>query len=135
MRLRIAQLVACFAWLLASGGHWDVIQTFAWGRMIVGYSRTMSLDEAVTQTFDADNLCGVCEWVAESKTRDSASGTDTPGDLVAKARPPLAMPPTYVFFHASSAVREWPRHEAQRVEQWRDAPPVEPPRAATVRFA
>lgn len=134
MRLRIARIFACLAWLFASGGQWDVIQTLAWGRMIVGYSRTMALDEAVTQTFDADNLCGVCEWVAESKTRDSASGTDTPGDLVAKARPPLAMPPTYVFFHASSAVREWPRHEAQRAEQWRDAPPVEPPRAATVRL-
>ena len=135
MRLRIAQLVACFAWLLASGGHWDAIQAFAWGRMIVGYSRTMSLDEAMAQTFDADNLCGVCEWVAESKTRDSAPGTDAPGDLVAKARPPLALPPMHVFFNVSSAAQEWPRHQVWRAEQWRDAPPVEPPRAATVRFA
>lgn len=73
---------------------------------IVGYSSTMSLNEAVTQTFDAANLCGVCEWVAESKTRDSAPGADAPGELVAKARPPLALPPTHVFFHASSAARE-----------------------------
>jgi hypothetical protein len=134
MRLRIAQLVACFAWLLASGGHWDAIQAFAWGRMIVGYSRTMALDEAVTQTFDAANLCGVCEWVAENKTRDSATGADAPGDLVAKARPPLALPPTQVFFFAACAAREWPRDQAWRAEQWREAPPVEPPRAATVRF-
>ena len=132
MRLRIARIFACLAWLFASGGQWDVIQTLAWGRMIVGYSRTMAWDDAMARTFDAANLCDVCEWVADGKTRDSAPGTDAPGELVAKARPPLALPPIHVFVPAVSAAREWPRPGAWRAERRRDAPPVEPPRAVVV---
>lgn len=131
---RFSTVVVLFAWLLASGAQWDVLQGFAWGRMIATYSRTMPLDEAVRLTFTPDNLCEVCEFVADSRTRatDTTANGEAPaaGDSLAKAKHPLATPPAYVFVFASLPEPEWPREVFSVDDHARSAPPTEPPRAA-----
>jgi hypothetical protein len=67
MRFRFAQLMACFAWLLATGSHWDFLQVYAWGKMVSSYSQTMPLSEAVRLTFTPANMCSVCEVVADAQ--------------------------------------------------------------------
>lgn len=100
--------------------------------MIASYSRTMPLAEAVRLTFTPDNLCDVCAFVAEAKTRAEASGdgVDAPADPSAKAKAPLATPPEHLFVFASAPAPEWPAEHFSPGACARPAPPVEPPRAA-----
>ncbi len=133
MRRRSAIFVLC-AWLLANGAHWDLVQSFAWGRMIATYSQSMPLSEAIRLTFTADNLCGVCEFVADGKTRADADGSTPealPRDPAAKATLLLAAAPEHRFdlAPASAPAPEWPAEHFQPAACARPAPPTEPPRA------
>jgi hypothetical protein len=131
---RLSALLLLSAWLLASGAQWDLLQSFAWGRMIANYSRTMPVAEAVRLTFTPDNLCGMCSFVAVAKTR--ADGTSegrphepAPVDPGAKAKAPLAAPPEHLFIFSSAPVPEWPAECFRADARARPAPPTEPPRA------
>jgi len=130
---RFFTLTVLFAWLLASGAQWDLLQGFAWGRMIATYSRTMPLGEAVRLTFTPENVCDVCVFVAEAKTRsDDRSGGpgQTPADAVAKAKAPLAPAPEHAFVFAVLPAPIWPRETFRPDARARPTPPTEPPRAA-----
>jgi hypothetical protein len=129
MRLRFAHLFALFAWLLATGSHWDMVQGFGWGRMIATYSRTMPMAEAIRLTFTPDNLCGVCEAVAAAKKASEAG--DTPSAIPAGAQKIfLALAPAEVVIFAALPAPRWPAEDLQPDACARPAPPVEPPRAA-----
>lgn len=128
---RLSTLFVLFAWLLASGTHWDLVQSFGWAKMAVNYSRTMPLDEALRLTFSPENLCGVCEFVADAKTRSAASDTaaPAPADPAAKGKLILATAPEHVFVHCSVPAPEWPTEHFLADAHARPAPPTEPPRA------
>jgi hypothetical protein len=134
MRRRFSVLIVLCTWLLASGAHWDLMQSFAWGRMVATYSRTMPLREAVRLTFTADNLCGVCTFVADAKTRAPADSPGVPvaGDPLSKAKLWLAAPPDYPLGIAFVALLapSWPDKNCRLPAAERAAPPTEPPRAA-----
>ena len=70
MRHKASLIVTLIAWLFATGSHWDLVQTFAWGKMFAKYSQTMSYADAARLTFTADNFCGICEFVQEADTSD-----------------------------------------------------------------
>jgi hypothetical protein len=74
MRRRLSLILTLTAWLLATGGQWDVVQAFGWGRMIVTYSQSMPLLRAVEQTFRGDTLCGVCVAVQSAKEQQPPAG-------------------------------------------------------------
>jgi len=53
----VRKIASCFislALFLVIGGPWAVLQTVAWTKMMVDYSRGASLTEAVTKTFDGE---------------------------------------------------------------------------------
>jgi hypothetical protein len=130
---RFSTVAVLLAWLLASGAQWDLLQSFAWGRMISTYSRTMPLQEAMRLTFTPDNLCDVCAFIAENRTRSSAAqhGTDqAPAEAGTKAKAPLAPPPGHLFVYQVLPAAKWPREDLQANDRARPAPPAEPPRAA-----
>ncbi|MCU0791869.1 MAG: hypothetical protein MUE42_03225 [Opitutaceae bacterium] len=133
---RLSALFVLCAWLLASGAHWDFVQGAGWARMIVNYSQTMPLADAVRLTFSADSLCGVCEFVADHKTRADAttpaSSQPAPaaaGDSAAKGKLVLAAAPEYLFVYCSVPAPAWPAEHFLADAQERPSPPVEPPRA------
>ncbi len=130
---RLSTLFVLCAWLLASGAHWDLAQGFGWARMVVNYSRTMPLQEAVRLTFSPENLCGVCEFVAEGKTRADAGGssaTDTPpAPDSAKGKLFFATAPEHVFVCGPAPAPSWPAEHFLADACARPAPPTEPPRA------
>ena len=128
---KLSTVVVLFAWLLASGAQWDMIQSFAWGRMIANYSRTMPLQEAVRLTFTAENVCDVCVFVAEAKARaDGNAAGQAPADAASKAKAPLACPPEHVLVFQVLPAPDWPRENFLPDACARPAPPTEPPRAA-----
>lgn len=71
-------ILTLVAWLFATGSHWELVQTFAWGRMITTYSRSMPLLQAVKKTFSGEAMCGICEAVREARQQD-ANDARAPG--------------------------------------------------------
>ncbi len=131
---RLSTLLVLCAWLLASGAHWDLAQGFGWARMVVNYSRTMPLEQAIRLTFSPENLCGVCEFVAEGKTRaaadGSANGAPANPESAAKGKLVLATAPEHLFVVGSAPAPSWPAEHFLANPHARPAPPTEPPRAA-----
>ena len=78
MRQKISLILTLSAWLFATGSQWDLVQTFAWGRMIAGYSQEMSLPAAVKKTFSPETMCDLCHAVADAK-QSSESDAGVPG--------------------------------------------------------
>lgn len=79
MHRQISLVITLFAWLLATGGHWDLVQTFAWGRMFVTNVQTMPVLAAVQKTFSADAKCAICKIVKHAKEQQEAGGTKSAG--------------------------------------------------------
>ena len=129
MRLRLAQFIALFAWLLATGSHWDLVQGIGWGRMIATYSQTMPLAEAIRLTFTPDNMCDVCEVVAAA--RQAAEQSGNPSSLPSGSQKILlALAANEDVVFAALPAPSWPAEDMLPDACARPAPPVEPPRAA-----
>lgn len=128
MRRKLQILVVLSAWLLATGSQWDMLQVFAWGKMIATYSRTMSVKRAVVLTFTPSNLCEICQLVKTAKAQeDQARGTiKTPERPVV-----IQVEPTLVV--SAPAVKAWLVCPDERDGGCdRLAPPLPPPREIAV---
>ncbi|HEY0968323.1 MAG TPA: hypothetical protein VGD88_13105 [Opitutaceae bacterium] len=115
------------AWLLATGSHWDLVQTFAWGRMIAAYSQSMSLGDAIKKTFTAENLCGVCEVVNDAKQGQDTTGSGA-GKLDHKVQLAFAASPVVVVTATESS--PWLLVDVIPPSTVATAPPTPPPRVA-----
>lgn len=51
--------------VLATGGHWALLQSIAWVRMTVELSQTEPLGSALQKTFDGQHPCELCKFVRE----------------------------------------------------------------------
>jgi hypothetical protein len=65
--LRLGQYLLIAAMFCALGGHWLVLQTVAWGGMIVDYSRQAGFTVAVGKTFDGQHPCQMCKSIAKTR--------------------------------------------------------------------
>ena len=117
------------AWLLATGSHWDLLQTFAWGRMIATYSQSMSLTQAVKLTFTPDNVCGLCQSVSEAK-QQMAPDTTLPSEAKSFGKILLIFQPVAVFVPRGPVTAAWGWNHAVPGCRDRSPPPLPPPRAA-----
>ncbi|MCX6934184.1 MAG: hypothetical protein NTZ29_16120 [Verrucomicrobia bacterium] len=132
MRHKLSLVLTLCAWLLATGSHWDVVQTFAWGRMIATYSQSMSFTQAVQKTFSAGATCSVCEIVATAKSQDAANpaAPTAPGKTLEKIHLVFAPAPAAPLL-LSYASFSWSLSDQSAPSLCRAAPPVPPPRALT----
>ena len=127
MRSKVSLLLSLAAWLLATGSHWDLVQTFAWGRMIALYSQSMPLQEAIRLTFTPENMCGVCEVVADAQ-QDANAAT---APLTARDAKILLAPgdfPSVVL--AAPQPERWPTFGVTTPDGFLTPPPLPPPRLA-----
>jgi hypothetical protein len=76
----LGSVVRCFARLIticalccAIGLHWVALQSIAWTAMIVDYSKSASLCQAIKQTFDGAHPCSLCRIVHGGKTAEKKS--------------------------------------------------------------
>ena len=127
MRQRVSLILTLSAWLLATGSHWDLVQTFGWGRMIATYAKTMPVAEAVRLTFTTDNLCSVCELVQESK-RSQESSPLPGGRLETKVL--LVFQPAPDVIVDAPQFAAWFSIDPVFAGMGRASPPTPPPRAA-----
>ncbi len=52
------------------GGHWAVLQSVAWAKMLVDYAQQDSLKVAVVKTFDGEHPCSLCHQVSEGRKQE-----------------------------------------------------------------
>jgi hypothetical protein len=125
MRRKLSLITMLTAWLLATGSHWDLVQTFAWGRMIATYSQSMPLAQAIKLTFTPDNLCGVCESVSEAKQQQD---TALPSDAKSAGKILMVFQAQPVFVAELAMAGKWSPRETRPALRDRSPPPVPPPR-------
>jgi hypothetical protein len=126
MRRRLAIFSLLTAWLLATGSQWDFVQVFAWGRMFAGYVQTMSVGEALAETFDADKPCSLCCAVREAKQQENKQ---LPPEFRLREKLILIFQPTAEFVATVSNETRWPNIECLLTGRGRAEPAVPPPRA------
>lgn len=66
--LRASQYFLIGALLVSMGGHLALLQTVAWGNMLVEFSSKGSFSEAMDKTFDGEHPCHLCKVVKKSKS-------------------------------------------------------------------
>lgn len=119
------QLIAVlFAWLLATGTQWDLVQVFGWAQMIVNYARVMPLEQAIKKTFSGE-MCQVCEAVNDAKQEPAVPVN--PGQKDAKIF--LAVHPISHLVLPAPEIALWSPSDPSVRSFDRGAPPLPPPRA------
>jgi hypothetical protein len=76
-----------FLLLAATGGETALLQCVAWGSMLAGNLRTVSVSQAVRQTFDGNHPCPLCMAIARAKK--SAKKTDSISQSTRLEFPPV----------------------------------------------
>ena len=67
---RASQYLLIGTLFVSMGGHLALLQTLAWGNMLVDFSSKSSFSEAVDKTFDGEHPCHLCKVVKKSKSED-----------------------------------------------------------------
>jgi hypothetical protein len=67
---RIAHMLLVGAMCVSLGGHLVLMQTLAWSRMLMDHSRSVSLTEAASMTFDGEHPCHLCKVVKETREKE-----------------------------------------------------------------
>lgn len=77
MRRSFTRFLIAAPLVLSLGLHWTLLQSAAWVGMIVSYSHTSSLAEAVAKTFDGDHPCPLCKVVQNGTSQDKKKELQT----------------------------------------------------------
>src|SRR5215216_1860643 len=68
VRLRVSRLLVVLALTISVGLHWAFLQSVAWVGMLVNYSHSTPLPEALSRTFGGQHPCALCKLVQTGKT-------------------------------------------------------------------
>ena len=125
MSKRLQLTFVLVAWFLATGAQWGLVQTFGWLRMVVKYSQSMSVANAVKKTFSGE-MCGVCEAVQDTKQQETGPAVPNKREVDGKmlvVHAPVTTHPLAVL----QPEAEWPG-DPVAISLGRSAPPLPPPR-------
>jgi hypothetical protein len=76
---KAAGITACLlAVFVMVGGHWLLLQSFAWGTMLVKFSQRDSFLSAVVKTFDGRHPCSLCLKVRDGVQQETQKETKLP---------------------------------------------------------
>ena len=70
---KIASLFVSLTLFIIVGGPWTVLQTIAWAKMVVDYSRDNPVSEAISKTFDGNHPCGMCKKISKVRSEERKS--------------------------------------------------------------
>ena len=118
----IGRIVTIVALCCAIGLQWLALQSIAWTAMIVDYSKSASLCQAIAKTLDGAHPCSLCKIVNRGKTAEKKSDLQFPSqkiDMICPARGTARIQPFVHFDYVSTNVS---------VSEVRHSPAVPPPR-------
>jgi len=126
MLSRLGHLLLILALLVAAGGHWAALQSFAWARMLADNARVAPLSEAIEKTFDGKHPCELCKCIAKGRHSEKKSDTQVEVKKLEFLRQSVALviaSPTHFMLSGEREI--FPSSLTQ-------TPPVPPPRALPV---
>ena len=110
------------------GGHWLVLQSVAWTRMIVSFSQRDSFGTAIVKTFDGKHPCTLCLKISAGRQQEEQQRKETlliktekMMDVMVAIRRALVSPPSV---DVGDAIPFAPHLHAGFLEP----PPTPPPR-------
>ena len=121
---RLSRLLVVLALLVSIGGHWALLQSVAWTRMLIERTHADSFATAVQTTLDGEHPCDMCKRITEGKQSEQQpekSQVKVKMDLLCERRLIAIAPPSEPMIFQSGPTGGAPRAER---------PPVPPPRAA-----
>lgn len=118
---RIAKFLVLIAAVQILGGHWAVLQSVAWAKMLVEYAQSDSIRNAITKTFDGEHPCSLCHTVSDGRQKEEKkAAATTVAKLDAVLAPAVQTP--------AVRVAVWSYPPWQMTENVREsAPPTPPP--------
>lgn len=124
--LKKLQLFAVlFAWMLATGAQWDMLQVVAWSKMFLSNTEDMSVGVALEKTFDGEE-CEMCRAVRRAKQQENAPGLPSEKRITKLI---LIFQPVPALVYLKAGPAEWPSRDEVCSGLMRAAPPVPPPRS------
>jgi len=126
VRHRIAIISLVAAWLCANGAVWDVAQMLAWSRMFTGYAQSLSMSDALRETFDTNKPCAMCQAIAKAKAAEQKLPQQQLEQTTAKLTLALESPAPLFF---TTPTTNWSRETPLVVDPRIDPVPLPPPRA------
>ena len=121
---KASRLIVILALLASIGGHWALLQSVAWTRMLIERTHADSFATAVQTTLDGEHPCDMCKRITEGKQSEQQpekSQVKVKMDLLCERRLIAIAPPSEPMIFQSGPTEGTPRAER---------PPVPPPRAA-----
>jgi hypothetical protein len=122
MPRRLIQLLVATTLIFVIGLHWVILQSVAWTGMIIVYSQTAPLLDAVEKTFDGKHPCKICKAVDEGKKAEKKQPSrklTTKLDFFCNPELLAVLPP---------APFSLPIAKLKHSFTWTEAPPGPPPR-------
>ena len=123
---RSRKFLVVAALVLTTGAHWAALQTVAWTTMLANNLRTQSVSEAVSQTFDGEHPCPLCNAIATGKKSEKKSETVSP--TMKMEFPPVA--DKFILISPKSFFNF--KREELSADSSCSRPPVPPPRNSIV---
>lgn len=122
---RLPIVLTLIAWLIATGAHWDMVQTFAWARMFSENARTMTMGAALARTFSPEGACEMCSAVSTAKQQQE----QTPdGSMKSAGKTLLVYLPSRGLVISAPDVSSFVAFDPAMSGIARAQPPVPPPR-------
>lgn len=121
---KFSRILVILALLASVGGHWALLQSVAWTRMIIERTNADSFASAVKTTLDGEHPCEMCKRITEGKQheqQEQKAPVNVKLDLVCELRVISIDPPSQPFIFPSDPADGSPRAER---------PQVPPPRMA-----
>ena len=112
--------------LVTTGGHWAVLQSYAWATMLADHLQSESLTESMKETFDGEHPCKLCCAIRAAKKAEKKA--EFPATAKKVEFPPLAAR-LFVFGPTTFQLLTSPDNFA---ESSLPQPPVPPPRLLPV---
>jgi hypothetical protein len=124
--LRASQYLLILTLMVSMGGHLALLQTIAWGNMLISFSSEATLAESLAKTFDGEHPCSLCKVVQENQGEEEKKSLVKSEMKVELAVPaPIEVPSPRV----SDVVIQMPEY-LHRCDDVYLAVPIEPPRTA-----
>ena len=95
--LRVRKLLIALVLILCIGAQWPILQSVAWMRMLVSYSKHGTIEMAIAKTFDGKHPCKLCKLVIAGKQAEKGKDQQTSLkklDLFLTISAPILFPPT-----------------------------------------
>ena len=73
---KLASTLAFVAVFQIMGGHWIVLQSVAWGKMLFDYSQNVGLAKGIEKTFDGNHPCKMCQQVQKGSQKESSDSVN-----------------------------------------------------------